>query len=346
MRFFKNIFLVLIILGFFITSIFGFLVYQAHKRNGEFDTKIITIEQGTSLSGIANLFKKEELILNRELFIIYAFLNGRASKMQAGVYEIDTPVSIADLITVVSGGDINGFALVTIPEGFTSEQIAQKLEAEKVLESKTEFLNQASLSTASAYDIYKYEFLSKIPASSLEGFLFPDTYEFRKKGSVVEVLDKFLKNFDRKAWVLLRSAVDEATDGQAKKLTSYEYLIVASLLEREVQTEQDMELVAGVLINRLNLGMFLQVDATLAYITGKQTGQITNQDKLIDSLFNTYKYAGLPPAPIASPGLKAINAALNPQANNYLYYLSDKNGITHFAETLEEHSRNKAIYLR
>ena len=118
------------------------------------------------------------------------------------------------------------------------------------------------------------------------------------------------------------------------------------MLEREVQTEQDMELVAGVLINRLNLGMFLQVDATLAYITGKQTGQITNQDKLIDSLFNTYKYAGLPPAPIANPGLKAINAALNPQANNYLYYLSEKNNITHFAETLEEHSRNKAIYLR
>ena len=124
MRFFKNIFLVLIILGFFITSILGFLVYQAHKHNGEFGTKIVIIEQGTSLSGIANLFKKEELILNRGLFIVYAFLNGKASKMQAGVYEIDTPVSIADLITVVSGGDINGFALVTIPEGFTSEQKA------------------------------------------------------------------------------------------------------------------------------------------------------------------------------------------------------------------------------
>ncbi|OGZ57094.1 MAG: hypothetical protein A3F94_01805 [Candidatus Spechtbacteria bacterium RIFCSPLOWO2_12_FULL_38_22] len=346
MRFFKNIFLVLIILGFFITSILGFLVYQAHKHNGEFGTKIVIIEQGTSLSGIANLFKKEELILNRGLFIVYAFLNGKASKMQAGVYEIDTPVSIADLITVVSGGDINGFALVTIPEGFTSEQIAQKLEAEEVLESKIEFLNQASLSTASAYDIYKYEFLNKISASSLEGFLFPDTYEFRKGESAVEVLDKFLKNFDKKAWVFLRSAAGEATDGQAKKFTSYEYLIIASLLEREVQTEQDMKLVAGVLANRLNLDMLLQVDATLAYITNKQTGQITNQDKLINSLFNTYKYSGLPPAPIANSGLRAINAALNPQANNYLYYLSDKNNITHFAETLEEHIRNKATYLK
>ena len=111
-------------------------------------------------------------------------------------------------------------------------------------------------------------------------------------------------------------------------------MIIASLLEREVQTEQDMKLVAGVLANRLNLDMLLQVDATLAYITNKQTGQITNQDKLINSLFNTYKYSGLPPAPIANSGLRAINAALNPQANNYLYYLSDKNNITHFALTV------------
>ena len=188
-----------------------------------------------------------------------------------------------------------------------------------------------SLSTSSAYDIYGYEFLKTIKANSLEGFLFPDTYEFRDSDGASVILGKFLENFELKAGNLVNS---------------YNTLTTASILEKEVQTEQDMRIVAGILNNRLRLGMLLQVDATLAHITGKKTGQITNQDKLIDSPYNTYKYTGLPPAPIANPGLKAINAALNPTSSDYLYYLTSQDGATYFAETLEEHNKNKNLYLR
>ena len=331
MNLFKNILSILIIFIIITMGVFGFFIYKAGQRNGEFGTKTIVIQEGVGLSGIADLLRKEQVILNKGVFITYAFLDRKAKRMQAGVYEINTPVSIKDLVTIISGGKVSGFARVTIPEGFTSKQIAERLLNTEVINSEKEFLNLVSLSTFSAYEIYKYEFLKTIKAGTLEGFLFPDTYEFREGDSVNAVLDKFLQNFEDKAGELIQN---------------YDTLIMASLLEKEVKTEQDMRLVAGVLNNRLRLGMLLQVDATLAYITGKKTGEITNQDKFINSLFNTYKYVGLPPAPIANPGLKAISAALDPTLTDYFYYLSAQDGTTYFAETLEEHNGNVTRYLR
>ena len=331
MKILRNILLVTIIAGFLTTGVFGFFMYEAQKRNGKFGTKTIVIEEGAGLKDIANLLKNEDLLKNEQLFILYTLLEGQAKNMQAGVYEINTPVSIKDLVIIISGGEVSGFARVTIPEGFTNKQIAERLINTRVISSKEEFLNLMSLSTSSAYDIYGYEFLKTIKANSLEGFLFPDTYEFRDSDGASVILGKFLENFELKAGNLVNS---------------YNTLTTASILEKEVQTEQDMRIVAGILNNRLRLGMLLQVDATLAHITGKKTGQITNQDKLIDSPYNTYKYTGLPPAPIANPGLKAINAALNPTSSDYLYYLTSQDGATYFAETLEEHNKNKNLYLR
>src|SRR3990167_7298425 len=331
MKILRNILLVTIIAGFLTTGVFGFFMYEAQKRNGKFGTKTIVIEEGAGLKDIANLLKNEDLLKNEQLFILYTLLEGQAKNMQAGVYEINTPVSIKDLVIIISGGEVSGFARVTIPEGFTNKQIAERLINTRVISSKEEFLNLMSLSTSSAYDIYGYEFLKTIKANSLEGFLFPDTYEFRDSDGASVILGKFLENFELKAGNLVNS---------------YNTLTTASILEKEVQTEQDMRIVAGILNNRLRLGMLLQVDATLAHITGKKTGQITNQDKFIDSPYNTYKYTGLPPAPIANPGLKAINAALNPTSSDYLYYLTSQDGATYFAETLEEHNKNKNLYLR
>jgi len=218
---------------------------------------------------------------------------------------------------------------VTIPEGLTRAQIESRLREAGVQIGENEFVVAANTPTTRAFAEYGYDFLYDIDANSLEGMLFPDTYEFHLDDSVESIVDKFLRNFAEKV----------------PDLSSYKVLILASLLEREVQTEEDMRLVAGVLNNRLAIGMPLQVDATLAYISNKKTAELTNADKLIDSPFNTYKYRGLPPAPIANPGLKAINAALNPKAHNYFYYLSAPDGTTHFAETLKQHNANKALYL-
>ena len=333
MKTIKYLILFFIIFSLLFVSILGVFLYQVYlpQNVDEFDSKTITIEEGMGLTQIADLLKEESLLRNPLLFIVYAYLDGKAGRMQAGIYEIDTPVSAKDLVTVISGGYIGNLVRLTIPEGFNGEQIAEKLVEEGVIDKRDEFLNLVQLSTAAAYEIYNYDFLENISASSLEGFLFPDTYEFKENTDPKRVLDKFLKNFERKA---------------SNLVGDYDTLILASLLEREVQTQEDMRLVAGVLNNRLEIGMLLQVDATLVYITGKKTGQLTNRDKLIDSVFNTYKYAGLPPAPIANPGLKAINAVLNPIPSDYLYYLTDLDSKTHFAKTLEEHNKNKSIYLR
>ena len=122
---------------------------------------------------------------------------------------------------------------------------------------------------------------------------------------------------------------------------------MASLIEREVRTYEDMRIVSGLLWKRMEIGMPLQVDATLVYLTGRKTGQITNDDKLIDSAYNTYKYRGLPPTPIANPGLNAINAAIDPIESEYLYYLSTPiTGETIFSKTLDEHNENRIKYLK
>lgn len=317
------------------TLVPGVLMFFAYKvavplDSLQADAQTVLIEQGMGLGDIAQLLEDEGLISNDFYFTIYGIINGNKQKMQAGEYELAPNMSVKKIAAIIAGGNVKGFVRVTIPEGFRMEQIAKRLAQNEVVETEAEFLSASRISTAAAYDIYRYNFLLAMNANSLEGLLFPDTYEFQKDSSAGKVLDKFLGNFERKV---------------ADLPANYNDLIMASLLEREVQTEEDMKLVAGVLYNRLQLGMPLQVDATLAYITGKKTGELTNSDKEIDSPFNTYMHRGLPIAPIANPGLKAISAALNPTPTNYLYYLNAPDGTTYFAETLDEHNKNKAKYL-
>ena len=331
MRIIKIFLLSFIVFFLIISGVFGFGLFKAHERWGKFGTQTVTVESGSGLRDIANLLKNENLIKSEQLFIFYALLDGQAKNMKAGVYEISTPISTRDLVALISGGEVAGFVRVVIPEGFNTEQIATRLTERGVLESEMDFINMAKLSTSSAYGIYDYEFLKNIQATTLEGFLFPDTYEFRVDSDVESVLGSFLSNFQHKAGGLI---------------TDYDILIMASLLEREVQTEEDMRIVAGVLNNRLEINMPLQVDATLVYITGKTTGELSNADKLIDHPFNTYQNRGLPPTPIANPGIKAINAARNPTQTNYFYYISAPDGTTYFARTLEEHNENIVKYLR
>lgn len=319
----------------FILGIFTYVVNISHVSG---ENKLITIEEGTGLREIASILKQENVISSEYFFILYTLLENNYSKLKAGEYEINSSVSITRIANILSSGDISNIKNITFPEGFTKEQIAQRLLEKNIIYNKQEFLNLVNISTSKAFELYKYSFLNEIKTDTLEGFLFPDTYEFKVGEDKQKILDKFLGNFYKKT---------KSTFSQNKTdLNNYQILILASLLEKEVQTENDMKVVSGVLQNRLRLGMALQIDATLAYITGKQTKELTNADKQINSIFNTYKYKGLPPAPIANPGLKAINSALNPTQTDYLYYLSAKDGKTVFAKTLEEHNENRDKYLK
>lgn len=345
MKFFKVIFILTICASLILLGFLGMFNYQVSRSVSleKLLTETIEIKQGMSLQNIALLLKEENLIRNRLFFILYAEIEGRGNKLKAGRYEFNSFMNIKEIVEAMSGGVVAESVRVTIPEGFTRKQIIERLMSNNVLINKNEFINLVNLSTQSAGKIfsdrdgqaYDWEFLKNIQASSLEGFLFPDTYDFNLKSEPHDILEKFLVNFEEKT-----KDVRDGTDN------FYDILILASLLEKEVQTSKDMKLVAGILNNRLEINMALQVDATLVYVTGKKTAELTNKDKLINSPYNTYQNRGLPPAPIANPGLKAINAALNPTPNSYFYYLSAPDATTYFAETLKGHNENKAKYLK
>jgi len=161
MKFLKYLILSAIVFSLLFVGVLGIFLYQVYlpKSVGAFDNKTIIIEEGMSLTQIADLLKEEKLLQNQSLFIIYAFLDGKARRMQAGVYEIKPPISVKDLVTIISGGYIGNLVRLTIPEGFDGEQIASRLVKEGVLDKRDDFLNLTQLSTAMAYEIYNYSFL-------------------------------------------------------------------------------------------------------------------------------------------------------------------------------------------
>ena len=223
---------------------------------------------------------------------------------------------------------------VTFPEGFTENQIAARIADRQGVAVK-DFLQEAT----PAQFAEKFPFLLNLSKSrTLEGYLFPDTYRLAKDDAPKDVIVRMLANFNVKVTQELR---DEA---KAQNRTFDEIVIMASIIEKEVQSAEDMALVSGVLWKRIDTNEGLYADATLEYIVNKD-GELTVQDLAKDTPYNTRKYRGLPPGPISNPGLSAILAAIRPEKSDYYYYLTAKDGDTVFAKTNDEHNRNKAKYL-
>lgn len=183
-------------------------------------------------------------------------------------------------------------------------------------------------------------FADKPSNVSYEGYLFPDTYRVYADAKPEEVLKKIFANLNEKITPEMRAEM------KRQKKSIYEILTMASVVEKEAPTKNDMAMVADIFWRRYNNNWALQSCATVNYITGKNDPGVTNEDKDIDSLFNTYKYPGLPLGAISNPGLIAITAAINPSKNNYWYFMSDRDGVTHYAKTLEEHNANVYRYLK
>ncbi len=278
------------------------------------------IIKGESLNHIAESLSEQGIIRSGLLFKIYATVTGQGRHLQAGLYKISSRMSIGDLIRIFSAGLYeNEDTVVLVPEGSNINDI-DLIFAKSGLTKKRDFLTSALVAK--------------------EGYLFPDTYRFTPRTPKDAVTLKLENNFL----------------GKIKFTVSTRAIIVASILEKEVQTKEDMSLVAGIIEKRISLGMPLQIDATTAYgecyrsfVVGKncETSQVNlTQAIKKDSPYNTYRIKGLPVGPISNPGLNAIQAALHPTTSDYLYYLTDKDGTVHYAKTSAEHQQNRAKYLR
>ena len=289
----------------------------------------ITIAPDTSFDDVTNRLKEEGLIEYKLLFKLFAAFTHGADKVTMGTYTLNTDMDYRALLYGMSANSATKAEVsVTITEGMTTAQIFQELERMGVA-SRSELER-----VASEHD-YAFSFLQDIPlgsASRLEGYLYPDTYTFNTPHSPLYAINKMLVRFDELFTNEMRQQVADSGN------TIRQILTIASLIERETDGS-DQRQIASVIYNRLNnpgagTNGYLQIDATLVYINGGK--EPTEADKAIDSPYNTYKYRGLPPGPIANPGMEAIKAAMNPESTNYYYYALGDDGSHHFFRTLQE----------
>ncbi|MBU2632553.1 endolytic transglycosylase MltG [Patescibacteria group bacterium] len=270
--------------------------------------KIFVISQGQGVRKISNNLKGEGLIRDSIVFFLLTKQMGIDKKIEAGDFRLSPSMTLEEIAENLTHGTLDIW--VTIPEGKRALEIAEILKA-KMPSYENEWKNE----------LIKHE-----------GFLFPDTYLISKDATISAIISLFTNTFEDKY-----SSLSKKSD-----LSKNEIVIVASLVEREAKYEKDRPLVASVILNRMKIGMKLDIDATLQYALGYQENEkrwwkkgLSNTDKEINSPYNTYRLAGLPPTPISNPGLAAIKAVLNPATTNYLFYFTDKNGINRYSETLE-----------
>lgn len=291
----------------------------------------VSVEKGESFKEIGAKLSQASLLKSITVFKIYSLLTGSATKFKPGNYELAGTMSVPQIVGILTAG-VRNDVTVQIPEGATVKDIDTILSEKGVIA-------RGSLVNFGFQGFFpQYQFL--LGAPSLEGFLFPDTYSFNLNSNTSDVVRTFLDTFELKAWPLL-------VDGK----NWYDNLILASYLEREVASMSDRETVAGILLKRIQLGMPLQVDATLSY--AKCDGTLltcprivpTGSDTKINSPYNTYLHAGWTPTPIANPGKNALEAALAPQSTPYLYYFSNASGTVFFSKTLQENNQKQAKYL-
>lgn len=283
------------------------------------EAKIVEVTQNESLAELASVLKEKKIIRSEEAFRVLARFLNADTKISPGTYTFTTPQFLPDVLFAFVNTNSNAVSIkITFPEGTTNKQMAD------IVHDKI-----PSISTS----------MFMIEAEGKEGYLFPDTYFFSPGVSPSSIVKKLENTFVKKTDPLKSQVVNSG-------LSFEEVIVFASLIEKEAFGKDDREIIAGILFNRLNKGMPLQVDAPFLYILGKPSSELTLSDLAIDSPFNTYLYKGLPPLPINNPGLQAIEAVLSPKETPYLYYLHDKKGTVYYAKTFSEHKQNKKLYLQ
>lgn len=281
--------------------------------------KVVRIKSGTTLRDVAFLLHEEKVISSPIVFKDLVILFDGETGLQAGDYYFERPASaLYAAIRMTRGEDMVLPVRVTIPEGTDVDGIADILEGKLVEFDREEFERRAH---------------------PKEGYLFPDTYYFRPGAEPEEVIGTMETTFQSRVEPLL-------PDIEEFGRTLADVVTMASILEKEAWKHETRQMIAGILWKRISIGMPLQVDAAFLKVNGKTTFGLSIDELREDHPYNTYTNNGLPPGPIANPGLDAIRAAITPTKSSYLYYLTDKDNIMRYAVTHEEHVQNKLLYLR
>lgn len=279
---------------------------------------IIVISRGASVSYIAGELSDAHIIKHPVVLSFILRISGASSRVQAGAYLFSTPDNVLVVAYRLATG---AFGLppvrITFPEGVTVRDISAKVAEALPLISAQDFISAGK---------------------SEEGYLFPDTYLFPPSADTTFIIDAMQANFNVKIATLTGNI-------KASGHSLSDIVIMASLIEKEARTDINRRIIAGILWDRLNLGMPLQVDAVFGYIFNRDTYSPSLDDLKVNSPYNTYVHTGLPPGPICNPGLDSLQAVLHPTKTNYLYYLSDKNGVMHYATTYAAHIANQNRYL-
>ncbi|MFZ5651272.1 MAG: endolytic transglycosylase MltG [Bacillota bacterium] len=300
------------------------------KDSGE--VSIVIPENATGAS-IGEMLYKKGLVRGPDVVTIYARLNNVDQKLKPGRYILNRGQSVPEIVSVLVAGSQDRIK-ITVPEGYSLSQL-EDLLAQKGLVDRGRFRTLISEKQR-----YKNEFIKKIPqGEGLEGYLFPDTYHIGSGTTEEEIVGMMLDRFEAEIMSL-----DYERKALEKNLTLHEAVTVASMIEGEAAVNEERQVIAGVIYNRLRMGMPLQIDATVKYALGGQPKKIYYKDLEVNSPYNTYRVSGLPPGPISSPGRASLLAALNPAKTEYLYYVAKPDGTHAFSSSLEEHNINRKKY--
>ncbi|HYT74115.1 MAG TPA: endolytic transglycosylase MltG [Vicinamibacterales bacterium] len=293
--------------------------------------QFVEIPQGAGSVAIAKRLADAGVVRDVHSFRVALWITGEGRRLQAGEYRFDRPLSARQVADKIARGDVY-VRPITFPEGLTIKQMAALYES-KGFGPAQDFATAAkNAALVSALDP---------DAKNLEGYLFPDTYALPRKATADQLVQRMVTAFMK---ALTPDLLEKA---ESRGLTIRQFVTLASIVEKETGTKEERPLVAAVYANRLRIGMPLQCDPTVIYAldrAGRYDGNLTRQNLQFDSPYNTYRYPGLPPGPIASPGLASLDAAAAPPDVPYLYFVSKNDGTHAFAATLDEHNRNVQQY--
>jgi len=324
--------------------IVGYILHTFFVQEPDTSNTPITfvITKGTGVASISSNLKKSGIIESDTLFKIYVLVFGLDKNFQPGDFYLTPGLNYKKLVEELTKVRISEKSF-TIIEGWKLKDIADGLIKAGWINNEDELYK---LTGRPAYDYrgkniqlensWDYDFLASKPkGANLEGYIYPDTYKVLEEEGVEVLLTKALDNFDKKLTTELRAEIEKRGE------SIYDILIIASILEKEVNTFNDRQIVSDIIRRRIKYNMPLQMDSTVNYFTNSGRARSTYGDLAVDSPWNTYKYAGLPLGTISNPSILSIRAAIYPKANNYLYFLTDKSGNVYFASTGAEHQANR-----